>query len=330
MVSFSICGQVPNTRLFPESWNICGEVAFAPYEIPGSTQLGARIAAAFASESKPRCVVLENHGVVVGGSDLAEAFQRFETLEFTAQTIINARQLGEVHYLSNEQIAFSNDPRNLMPEGEALSMTSREKELRKEISDFVHRAYDHRLMTSTWGSFSARIKGTSFVITPSHVDRQAMSPSDLAAVHDGRHSPGQTPSRAARLHGAIYNAYPEIQAVVNALPVWATAFCVSDFGLNTRTIPESYLFLKDVGTIPFEHQFGDDQEVTKAVSPANPVVLLRHNGVLVAGRTILDAFDRLEVLEATAAAIIQSRPLGPISPMSDEVTRGLLAAFPGI
>jgi L-fuculose-phosphate aldolase len=157
-----------------------------------------------------------------------------------------------------------------------------------------------------------------------------MSPSDLAAVHNGRHSPGQTPSRAARLHAAIYNAYPEIQAVVNALPVWATAFCVSDFGLNTRTIPESYLFLKDVGTIPFEHQFGDDQEVTKTLSSANPVVLLRHNGVLVAGRTILDAFDRLEVLEATAAAIIQSRPLGPISPMSEKVTRDLLAAFPGL
>jgi L-fuculose-phosphate aldolase len=328
LVSFSICRQVPDTRLFPESWNVCGKVAFAPYEVPGSRQLGDRIAAAFASEGKPNCVVLENHGVVVGGSDLAEAFQRFETLEFTAQTIINARQLGEVHYLSNKQIEFANDPRSLVPEGEARPMTSREKELRKEISDFVHPAYDHRLMTSTWGSFSARIDDSSYVITPSHVDRHAMSPSELVAIHGGRHSPGQTPSRAARLHGIIYNAYPEIQTVVNALPVFATAFCVSDFGLDTRTIPESYLFLKDVGTIAFQHQFGDGTEVTRAVTPANPVVLLRHNGVLVAGRTILDAFDRLEVLEATAAAIIQSRPLGPISPMSDEVTRKLLAAFP--
>jgi L-fuculose-phosphate aldolase len=51
---------------------------------------------------------------------------------------------------------------------------------------------------------------------------------------------------------------------------------------------------------------------------------------MVSGRTVLDAFDRLEVLEATAAAIIQSRPLGAMSPMSDEVTRDLLAAFPGL
>lgn len=188
----------------------------------------------------------------------------------------------------------------------------------------------HRLMTSTWGSFSARIDDSSFVITPSHIDRQAITPGDLVAIRDGCHSPGQTPSRAARMHFAIYERYPEIQAVVNALPVFATAFCVSDFALDTRTIPESYLFLKDVGTIAFEHQFGDGSEVTKTVTPANPVVLLRHNGVLVAGRNILDAFDRLEVLEATAGAIIQSRPLGPISPMSDEMTRDLLAAFPGL
>ncbi len=330
LVSFSICGQVPNTRLFPESWNICGEVAFASYEIPGSKQLAARIAAAFASERKPNCVVLENHGVVVGGRDLSEAFQRFETLEFTAQTIINASQLGQVHYLSDPQIDVSNSGRNLVPQGTAQPMTSREKELRKDVSDFVHRAYEHRLMTSTWGSFSARIDHSSFIITPSHIDRHVIAASDLVPIRDGCHSPGQTPSRAARMHLAIYERYPEIQAVVNALPVFATAFCVSDFVLDTRTIPESYLFLKDVGTIAFEHQFGDGSEVARTVSPANPVVLLRHNGVLVAGRTILDAFDRLEVLEATAAAIIQSRPLGPISPMSDEVTRDLLAAFPGL
>ncbi|HET7239307.1 MAG TPA: class II aldolase/adducin family protein [Terrimicrobiaceae bacterium] len=330
LVSFSICGQVPNTRLFPESWNICGKVAFAPYAIPGSKQLGERIAEAFASEDEPNCVILENHGVVVGGRDLSEAFQRFETLELTAQTIINARQLGQVHYLSDEQIELANSGRNLIREGAQQRMTSREKELRKEISDFVHRAYAHRLMTSTWGSFSARTDDSSFVITPSHIDRQALAPSDLVAVRDGRHSPGQTPSRAARMHLAIYRRYPEIQAVVNALPISATAFCVSDFALDTRTIPESYLFLKDVGMIGFEQQFGDGSEVAGMVTPANPVLLLRHNGVLVAGRNVLDAFDRLEVLEATAAAIIQSRPLGPISPMSDQVTHDLLAAFPGL
>ena len=38
LVSFSICGQAPNTRVFPEAWHVCGEVAFAPVCTPGQQQ----------------------------------------------------------------------------------------------------------------------------------------------------------------------------------------------------------------------------------------------------------------------------------------------------
>jgi L-fuculose-phosphate aldolase len=330
LVSFSICGQVPDTRLFPEAWNICGKVAFAPYALPGSKQLGENIARMFASPAQPTCVMLENHGVVVGGADLAGAFARFETLEFTAQTIISARQLGEVRYLDEAQIQRAQTRRKRLPECEPAPPSSREKELRKEIRDFVHRAYAHRLMTSTWGSFSARIDENSFVITPYHVDRSALTMAELVVIRDGRCAPGSVPSRAVALHDAIYKAHPEIRAVVNALPVNATAFSVSGAELNTRTIPESFLFLKDVRKIPFEELYGDPDSVARAIGPKNPVVLLDHNGALVAGRAVLDAFDRLEVLEATAAAILRARALGAITPMSDQVIDELLAAFPTV
>lgn len=59
----------------------------------------------------------------------------------------------------------------------------------------------------------------------------------------------------------------------------------------------------------------------------NPVALLEHEGALVAGKTVLDAFGRLEVLEATAEAIIQSMPLGSITPMPDAVIDELVKAF---
>ena len=90
----------------------------------------------------------------------------------------------------------------------------------------------------------------------------------------------------------------EIQAVVNALPVFATALCVSDFLLDTRTIPESYLFLKDVGTIAFEHLFwrwSGSGKICHARESRGPPKAQWRNGCL--GRTVLDAFDRLEVLE---------------------------------
>lgn len=330
LVSFSICGTVPDTRVFPKAYNTCGKVAFAPYALPGSEKLGDQIAREFASSAQPSCVVLENHGVVCGGSDLALTFSIFETLEFTALTIINASRLGPVEYLDTAVIERCQNNQIDLPEAPSINPSSREKELRKEICDFIHRAYMHRLMTSTWGSFSARINAESFVITPTHLDREQISVEDLIVIRNGRADARSRPSRAVRVHAAIYAAHPEIQAVVNALPVHATAFSISERKLDTRTIPESYLFLKDVDKVPFAAQFAEVESIAEIVTPDSPVALLDHNGALVAGRSVLDAFDRLEVLESTAAAIIRSSPLGTINPMSDDVIKELLEAFPGV
>jgi L-fuculose-phosphate aldolase len=77
-------------------------------------------------------------------------------------------------------------------------------------------------------------------------------------------------------------------------------------------------------------QFKSGEEAALAVGPKSPVALLEHNGVLVAGRTALDAFDRLKVLEATAAAFIRSRALGPINAMGSAVIEEQLSAFSGV
>jgi len=330
LVSFSICGQVPDTRVFPQARHVCGTVGFARYALPGSELLGRHIAEVLAGNRDCYCVLLENHGVVIAGESLASAFERFETLEFAAETILNARLLGEVRYLDEAQLNLSRVPRNVLPEQVMEAASSTEKELRKQICDFVHRAYAQRLMTSTEGSFSARTGADEFVITPSQVDRRNLGLGDLVLVREGARTRGQNPSRAARLHRAIYREHPGIHAIVNALPVHATAFAVSDFLLDTRTIPESYLFLKDVGKIPFAEHYGSGGDVARAVTPSHPVALLENNGVLVAGRSVLDAFDRLEVLDATASAILGGRALGPLAPMGPEVIEELVAAFPGI
>jgi L-fuculose-phosphate aldolase len=327
LVSFSICGQVPDTRVFPEARNVCGEVAFAPYALPGSEQLGQNIAKQFAASGDTLCVVLENHGVVIGGASLADVFKRFETLEFTAKTILQAKNLGGLCLLDEAGMAMGKDRTPHLPACEPQPPCSRERELRKEICDFIHRAYEHDLVTSTWGSLSARIDDDAFLITPTQIDRQSLDLEDLIVVRKGQCPAGVTPSRAVHLHAAIYAAHPEMDAVINALPVSATAFSVSECLLDARTIPESYLFLKDVPKLGYETVLREPEVVAQAMGPDNPVALLEHNGALVAGKTVLDAFDRLEVLEATAEAIIQSKPLGDITPMDDSVIDELVKAF---
>ena len=117
LVAFSIVRQTPDTRLLCEAWRTCGTIGFAPFALPGSEQLGRNIARTFARGFD--CVILENHGVVTAGPDLRSAFERFETLEFAAQTAIHGRQLGPLRYPRPEALEKSRrvklNPRTFSP-----------------------------------------------------------------------------------------------------------------------------------------------------------------------------------------------------------------------
>ena len=326
LVAFSTTGRLPDTRLFPEAWRLCGHVGFAPYALPGSDALGRNIAAAFREDLT--CVILENHGVVAAGHDLQETFQRFETLECSAKTIIKSRMLGDVHYLSDEDIALSAQHQPDLPTFRPTRAGNRERELRKEVADFVLRGYQQGLMTSTAGSYSARIDDDAFLITPFPIDRYAIEPADLVVIRDGRREEGKTPSRAAHAHQAIYARHPEIGAIVNAQPVNAAAFSVCRRPLDTRTIPESYVFLREVDVVPFRYLHGDGRELAEHIAAERPIVIAENDGVVVTGRSVLHAYDRLEVLEYTAEAIINCCSIGGTRPMSDSEVAELRRAFP--
>jgi L-fuculose-phosphate aldolase len=325
LVAFSICGRVPDTRLFHQARRVCGEVGFAEYALPGSAALAKNIAGTFAQGFF--CVLLQNHGVVVGGQNLQNAFQRFETLEFTAKTIIKASTLGPLRYLSEAQLELPLGASAGLPIGQSQPPTSHEKELRRQLCGFLRRGYRNRLIISTEGSFSARLDDRSFLITPRDLDRHSIELDDLVLIRDGAAEPGKNPSRAARLHQAIYARHPAIQSVVNAYTVNATAFSVTGAALDARTIPESFLLLRDVRRIPYGLQFQDGDEFAARVSPDSPIAILENDGVLVCGTGVLDAFDRLEVLESTAETIINARHLGAPTSMSESVIDELAAAF---
>jgi L-fuculose-phosphate aldolase len=325
LVAFSICKQSPNTRLFHQSRHVCGEVGFVPYAIPGSEQLGQEIAQCI--QQGYNCAIMENHGAVIAGPSLQHAFQQFETLEFTAKTIIKGNLLGDVHYLSDEQIELPYSAIPPLPEFTAPQAGSDEKELRAQLCNFVQRGYRQRLLISTEGSFSARIDQDRFLITPYQVDRQNIAPEDIVLIHRGRAEQGKTPSRATLNHEAIYQKNPAIKSIVNAYPVNATAFGVTGQAVDSRTIPESYLFLRDVTFIPYGMPYTNREQLSTSISLQQPILVLQNDGVIVAGESILDAFDRLEVLESTAEAIINARALGDVATMPDRIIEELRAVF---
>jgi L-fuculose-phosphate aldolase len=164
------------------------------------------------------------------------------------------------------------------------------------------------------------------VITPHHLDRAAVEPDDLVLVSGGPAERGRQPSHAAPLHAAIYRRRPDVGAIVNAAPVNVTAFSATGTIPDTRTIPESRVVLRELGLAPFRLQFEDPEGLAGLLSPARPALLLENDGVLVTGADVLDAFDRLEVLESTAETLVNALPLGPLAPMSDSAVAALDAA----
>jgi L-fuculose-phosphate aldolase len=303
-----------------------GKVGFAPYALPGSQQLGDNIATTFAQNCDS--VVLENHGVVVGAETLDQAFQRFEAFEFTAKTILKASRTGNIRYLTDEQLNLANQRRVVSDHDQLGAATTREKEIRTQLIQFLRRGCQQRLLISTEGSFSARLGSDDFVITPSQKDREMLQATDLVRVQNGVHETGKSPSRACRLHAAVYAMHPEVQSIVFAHPVNATAFSITDLELDSRTIPESYIFLREVKRLPFGIQYASDASTfAEQVSINQPAALLENDGVMVLGKSVLDAFDRLEVLETTAEAIINAQSLGAISTMNEQVIDELKRAF---
>ncbi len=325
LVAFSICRQTPDTRLFHQAHSVCGKTGFAPYACPGSEQLGANIAATFAQGCDS--VILENHGVVVAGESLSQAFQRFEAFEFAGKTLIKARHLGEVRYLTDEQLAEASRRSVDFDSYRPGTATANERELRQQLCQFLRRGCRQRLLISTEGSFSARVSNGSFLITPTRQDREQLDVDDLVLIDGNRREAGKLASRAAKAHQAIYEKHPAVQAIVFAHPVNATAFSVTASRLDVRTIPESYVFLRDVQRAPYGAHYGDDGTIANYVSQAAPAAILENDGVVVTGRSILDTFDRLEVLESTAEAVINAKTIGPVSPMPDAVIDELRREF---
>ena len=57
------------------------------------------------------------------------------------------------------------------------------------------------------------------------------------------------------------------------------------------------------------------------------MLLVNNECVLATGQTLLNAFDRLEVLEYSAKALIAARDIGPLVKITDEEVKAIRIAF---
>lgn len=326
LVSFSIVRQIPNTNIIPQAKNVCGKIGYAPYELPGSEELGEAIAVQF--KKGINAVIMENHGTVVGGKNLADAFQRFETLEFCGRTIIYGNTIGTPKYLTDSDIQeFENQIPRLLPELDHVEHPSDERAIRQEIKKIVHRACKQGLMISSYGTVSVRWRENDFLITPTNVERWNIQNEDIVQIKDGKRERGKLPSRSTWLHQEIYKRNPEVNSIILTQTPYLMAYSVTDEKLDVRTIPESWIFLQDVPNVPFGSHFAGQEIILKLVSTETPAIIINNDSVLVTGDKLLNTFDRLEVAEFSAKSLTLGASLGNLVPINDSQVEELRKKF---
>lgn len=87
-MGLSLAGEVPDPSALPESALFIPRLPYLAFGEPGSEELAGRIAEALTAgpAPPPDAVLLERHGAVAVGSDLATAVDRLELVEVLCRT----------------------------------------------------------------------------------------------------------------------------------------------------------------------------------------------------------------------------------------------------
>lgn len=328
LTSYSIVHRIPDTSVVRSWGEICGSVGYAGYAIPGSSIMGELVASEFSKGHD--AVIMENHAVVAGGRDLAEALARLEALECCAGAIHAAGIIGEIVipvYSREVQPGQPSDSHTYAPGRKPDSgrggdpMSPEEELLTGEICRMAVRACDRGLLYGFSGSVSARSTGNKFLITREEVLRCYLGKGDIVM------SDVNCPAANARMHADIYRRFPSVNAVIVAQPAHLMAFAVTGKEIDASTIPESWLLLRAMPVVSSESLMPGSEEIAVKLAAGSPAVLVSNESVLVTGESLLQAFDRLEVAEMTARSLIVGQSLGSVKPISSHHICELRSAF---
>jgi L-fuculose-phosphate aldolase len=172
---------------------------------------------------------------------------------------------------------------------------------RKRLVECCHMLYDRNLTVSAGGNMSVRINDREILITPSGVNKGLVREDDLVKMDmDGNVLSGGKPSIEHKFHLGIYRENPETNAVVHCHPLYCLAILTRGEDLKSTLTPEGVLLLDQVPTCRYATP-GSDELVEAVMEYANaPAMLMARHGAITQGRTLEEAYNRMEELEFQA------------------------------
>ena len=177
-----------------------------------------------------------------------------------------------------------------------------EKE-REQVAAFMQRLYRQFLTTTSGGNISCRLPDGNVAVTASQSDKANQQAETVGVVTpDGKSlTPELKLSIETGLHLAVYRVRPDVGAIVHAHPVTATFFTATDEPINMHLTAEAYAVAGETVRIPYALMGTPELAALVAEKMRDcDCGLMDNHGVITVGRTLLSAFDKMELLECAA------------------------------
>ena len=184
-----------------------------------------------------------------------------------------------------------------------MDYTKEYKAERKKVAGFMRRLYKQKLTTTSGGNISIRISEDIIAITASATDKGKMRWKEVGLMDlSGKNLTSELkPSIESAMHISIYKKKKDVLAIVHAHPVYASSFTAMKSNIDTTLTAEACAILGEPIIVPYALM--GTPELAELVSEStviSDILLLENHGILATGKNLLQAFDKIEVLENAA------------------------------
>jgi L-fuculose-phosphate aldolase len=199
-----------------------------------------------------------------------------------------------------------------------------EKEIREEIAAYGGLVYAQGLASGAGGNLSARVVEDHILVTPSGCHKGMLHADDLLLYNMKTcQTIGETkikPSSEIRMHTYVYRHRPDVQAVIHAHPPYAVALSAAGISLEEVVLPEVVLTLGVIVDCGYATPTTEDvvQVKKQPVQEGHNALVLARHGSVTLGKSMQEAFGRLETVEHVAKVTAIARSIGKVSILPQE------------
>lgn len=187
-------------------------------------------------------------------------------------------------------------------------------EARRQLLGIAGELHDRGWLANHDGNVTLRLPGHRLLATPTAVSKRVLTDSDLIVLDrdDRVVQGGRRAFSELKLHRAIYDARPDVNAVIHTHAPNATGLAVAGVAIEPRIIAEAVVSLGDcVPLLPYQFPNSAEQVATlRAAADLVDAVTIGNHGVFAWGDDLEQAFLRAELLEHLATIQLRAMQAG--------------------